>query len=270
MRRLPSLRAGLVATVLLAAAALAHAGRNCDAERPPSTASVVQGMAMAQRTAQALDASGARVVVLARAGQDLQRFGLQWSHLGFAYRTPEGPWRVVHKLNDCGSARAYVYRQGLGEFFLDGNMWRYQAAWSVPAPDVQARLLALLQAPAQAPVGPLAVDVPAYSMVSYAWGRRYQQSNQWAIETLAVAMAPEARGDRAAAQAWLRGQGYQPTVLRIGPLERLGGRLTRANIAFDDHPDADRFSDRIATVTADSVFAWLQASGLGMAPVVLR
>ena len=36
------------------------------------------------------------------------------------------------------------------------------------------------------------LDTPAYSMVSYAWGQRYQQSNQWAIETLAVAMAPEA------------------------------------------------------------------------------
>lgn len=266
MRRLP---ACLLAAALLAAAAAAHAGRNCDAERPPATASVVQGLALAQRTAQALDASGAQVVVLARAGQDLQRFGLQWSHLGFAYRTPEGAWRVVHKLNECGTARAYVYRQGLGEFFLDG-MWRYQAAWSVPSLAVQARLLPLLQALAQAPNGPLAADAPAYSMVSYAWGRRYQQSNQWAIETLAVAMVPEAAGNRVAAQAWLRSQGYQPAVLHIGPLERLGGRMTRANVAFDDHPDADRFGNRIATVTADSVFTWLQASGLGTAPVVLR
>ena len=29
-----------------------------------------------------------------------------------------------------------------------------------------------------------------YSIVSYAWGRTYQQSNQWAIETLALAMEP--------------------------------------------------------------------------------
>jgi hypothetical protein len=28
---------------------------------------------------------------------------------------------------------AAVYRQGLGEFFLD-DLWRYEAAWAVPTP----------------------------------------------------------------------------------------------------------------------------------------
>jgi hypothetical protein len=264
MSRAGRVVSGWLGVALLACSMAAHAGRSCEMQKP-TPASVVQGLALAQRTAQALDASGAQVVVLARAGQNLQRYGITWSHLGFAYRTAEGPWRVVHKLNQCGSASGFVYRQGLGEFFLDAP-WRYQAAWSVPTPAVQARLLAQLQTPGAA----LVVDAPAYSMVSYAWGQRYQQSNQWAIETLAVAMAPETAGSRAMAQGWLRAQGYQPAVLHIGPLERLGGRMTAANIAFDDHPPAERFSDRIATVTADSVFGWLQASRLGSAPVVLR
>lgn len=46
--------------------------------------------------------------------------------------------------------------------------------------------------------------------------------------------------------------------------------MTRANIAFDDHPNHKRFADRIETVTVDSVFAWLQRSGLGERPVVVR
>ena len=71
------------------------------------------------------------------------------------------------------------------------------------------------------------------------------------------------------AQAWLKFKGYEPTTLKIGPLTRLGGRMTAANVAFDDHPNDKRFSDRIETVTVDSVFAWLQRSGLGAAPVVL-
>jgi hypothetical protein len=108
-----------------------------------------------------------------------------------------------------------------------------------------------------------------YSMVSYAWGTRYQQSNQWAMETLAMAR-PEPARDRVQAQAWLSQQGYQPTPLALGPLTRLGGRLTAANVAFDDHPPAKRFSDRIETVTVDSAFAWLQRSGLGSAPVMVR
>jgi Uncharacterized protein conserved in bacteria (DUF2145) len=36
-----------------------------------------------------------------------------------------------------------------------------------------------------------------------------------------------------------------------------------AHIAFDDHPNSKRYSDRIETVTADSVFAWLPGVGLG-------
>ena len=43
-----------------------------------------------------------------------------------------------------------------------------------------------------------------------------------------------------------------------------------ANIAFDDHPNDKRFSDRIETVTVDSVFAWLQRSGLGGATTTVR
>lgn len=249
----------------LAAAALAftllaaHAGQRCDAT-PPTVDEVARGMALAQATAARLDASGAQVVVLARAGQDLGRYGIAWSHLGFAYReaaTDGRPrWRVLHKLNACGTARGEVWRQGLGEFFLD-RPYRYEAAFVVPAPEVQARLAPLLADNRRA----ARWHAPAYSLVAYPWSQRYQQSNQWAIETLAGALDDDAAG-RARAQAWLQLRGYTPQVLRLGPLERLGARATAANVAFDDHPGADRFADRIATVTADSVFAWLQRAGL--------
>ena len=62
--------------------------------------------------------------------------------------------------------------------------------------------------------------------------------------------------------------GYQPSVLKIGPLTRLGGRMTAANVAFDDHPNEKRFSDRIETVTVDSVLAWLRRAGLSRQPVM--
>jgi hypothetical protein len=263
-----------IAIALIAAAATvtAHAGRPCET-RPVQTQDVVRGMTLAAHTAARLDASGAQVVVLARAGQDLSRYGLAWSHLGFAYREGDagreggqGPaaWRVVHKLNQCGTASASLYRQGLGEFFLD-QPHRYEAAFVELSPEAQAQLLPLLRDNAR-------IDdwhEPRYSMVAYAWATRYQQSNQWAIETLAGAMDPSA-SSRARAQAWLQLKGYEPSTLRIDALTRLGGRLTRANIEFDDHPNAKRFSDRIETVTVDSVFAWLRASGLGGAPVVIR
>jgi hypothetical protein len=45
--------------------------------------------------------------------------------------------------------------------------------------------------------------------------------------------------------------------------------VTAANIAFDDHPTEKRFSDRIETVTVDSVFDWLMRTGLGQTLVKL-
>jgi hypothetical protein len=240
------------------APAPAQAGRNCEA-RPPTALAVQRGMDLAAGTAQALDATGAQVVVLARAGQDLSKYGLRWSHLALAYRDhADGRpvWRVVHKLNQCGTARADVFRQGLGEFFMD-DPHDYAAAIAVPTPNVQARLMNVVRDNGQL----LLLHVQAYNMVAYPWAGKYQQSNQWVVETLALSEEPDAH-TRERAQAWMRMKGYEPTVLRISPLVRLGARMTAGNVAFDDHPNDKRFSDRIETVTADSVFEWLQRSGL--------
>lgn len=254
----------------LCVASVAHAGRTCEATKT-TLRSVERGLALAEKTLASLNASGQKVVVLARAGQDLGKYGLQYSHLGFAYQQlgsdGTNTWRVVHKLNDCGTSASAVYRQGLGEFFMD-DLWRYEAAWLTLAPSAQERLFELLQTPGRA----TSLHHRPYSMVSYVWGHKYQQSNQWAIETLAAAIGPGV-ATRQQAQAWLSASGYEPTTLKIGPLTRLGGRVTAANIAFDDHPDEKRFSSRIETVTVDSVFSWLQRAQIsppGKLPAVVK
>ena len=287
-----AVRATLPTLMLALTAAPAQAGRTCEAT-PQSPAEVVRGMALALRTAQALDASGAQVLLLARAGADLSAYGLRWSHMGFVYRetapdaattgaagtsaVPAPVWRVVHKLNHCGSAEAALYRQGLGEFFLDRPV-RYEAAFMALAPELQARLLPLLRDNDRL----TQLDEPRYSMLAYPWSTRYQQSNQWLTETLALAaLEPGPLADNAAAtatglgqtlvgrpqaQAWLQDRGYAPSVLHIGAMQRLGARLSAANIAFDDHPDDKRWSDRIETTTVDSVFTWVRRAGLGVRP----
>lgn len=262
----PSLVALACALLAMAATPSAWAGRSCE-QKPLTPNALVQGLELARKTAEALDAeharNGTRVVVLGRAGQDLGKYQLRYSHLGWAYKTPEGPWRVLHKLNACGTSTGALYRQGLGEFFLD-DLWRHEAVWAVPSPALQAPLLAVLTDPARS----VRLNERDYNMVAYAWGTRYQQSNQWALETLALAAEPGI-ANRQQAQAWLGFKGYQPSTLRLGPLTRLGASTTSAHIRFDDHPNAKRFSDRIETVTVDSVMEWLERSGLGGAPVRL-
>lgn len=298
MRGLAAVKAFSFGLALLGAAACAQAGRACQA-KPLTLQELAQGLSLAESTARQLERSGARLVLLARAGQDLGRYGLQWSHMGLAYRDEDGPqpvWRVLHKLNHCGTARADLFRQGLGEFFLD-RPHRYEAAYLRLNPSLEAALLPLLKADV---AGLAAVHEPRYSMVAYAWGREYQQSNQWALELLALAaqaaqatdagqakaaagspeppasaaspaspaseparVAADPRSQRARAQTWLHQRGYQPSELRLGTFRRLGARLTMAHIEFDDHPTGPRFAGRIATTTVDSVFAWLPRAGLG-------
>ena len=233
----------------------AQAGRRCEAP-PPSVQSIERGLVLAQRTADSLEQAykeaGTRVVLLARAGQDLTRYQQYWSHAAWAYRLSQGGWRVVHKLNECKSDQSMLVRQGLGDFFLD-DLWRYEAVWHTVPPAWQGNLWNLLQDSARLRT----LHEPRYSMVSYAWGTRYQQSNQWALETLALAAEPAVRS-REHAQAWLKLKDYTPSVLQIRALTRLGGRMAAGNVAFDDHPNSQRFADKIETVTADSIFAWLE------------
>ena len=284
----------LAGAVAIAFAATASAGQACDTT-PPDTAAMTRALGLAERVQRSLDASAAQVVIIARAGQDLTRYGLNWSHLAFAYRVdtpaprpdgngtailgtygsaatsgpavsfaPHGTWRVVHKLNQCGTAEAAIFRQGLAEFFLD-TPFRYEAAYVVPNPEVQAALMQVLTDDRRL----VQWHTPAYSVVAYPWSTKYQQSNQWALETLAGSLDPAA-GTRERAQAWLQLHGYQPTVLHIDALTRLGGRMTRANVAFDDHPNSKRFSDHIETVTVESMFTWMQRTQIAGWPIVVR
>jgi hypothetical protein len=232
----------------------AQAGRSCE-DKPLEVHEISQGMNLAAKTAQALDRSGAQVVLLARMGQDLSKYNVRYSHMGFAYRDTDGRWRVVHKLNQCGTANAAVYRQGLGEFFLD-RPYRYEAAFVIPTSALQQQLAGLLNNNAQV----ARLHEERYNMLAYPWSVSYQQSNQWVIETLGMASA--GASNRHQAQSWLKQQNYQATTLYLNAMTRLGANVTRANIAFDDHPTDKRFSGRIETVTVDSVFTWLQNVGL--------
>ena len=257
-----------MAAMLLWQTPLALAGRSCEEQKPPSPQTIVKGLELAEKTWRALDKDfaerGTQVVVLARAGQDLSKYKLAYSHLGWAYRQPNGQWLVAHKLNTCGTATAQLYRHGLGEFFLD-DLFKYEAAWVVPTRQVQDMMLPVLKDKARLK----SLHSPAYNMVSYPWSTRYQQSNQWAIETMAAALDAQIT-NRDQAQSWLKKSGYQPSTLEIGAMTRLGGRMAQANVAFDDHPNSRRFANQIDTVTVDSVFAWLRRSGWGEATRSLR
>ena len=243
----------LACAALVLAAQQAAAGTPCEG-RAPSPELTRMSMQIADTTRTALEGFDDDVVLIARAGQDLSKYRLTYSHIAFAVREhPAGAWSVVHKLNTCGTATSSLYDEGLLNFFSD-SPHRYQAGIWRLAPEAQARLKKAL-------LGKKAKDYlePNYSLVAYPFSQRYQNSNGWVLEMLAFAVAPEDEANtRVSAQAWLKSHAYVPTQLELGAMTRLGARVSKANIAFDDHPPELRWSGKIQTVTVDSIVTWLR------------
>jgi hypothetical protein len=238
----------LLGTAFVTLSLNAVAGRSCEPVALTAQA-VYQSLDLAQRAYESLDASGAQLALIARRGQDLTAYGLRYSHIAIVWRdSPAGRWSLLHELNECGSARSSLYVQGLGDFFLD-DMFAYETLIIVPGDALQARLLAEIGSPELT-----SLHEDRYNMLAYPFSTLYQNSNQWVLELLAASLAPPGSiHDRRAAQAWLAGSGYRPTTLTIPALTRLGAELSRANIAFDDHPFDRRMAGQIDTVTVDSI-----------------
>lgn len=259
------LLAGLLALALSTALVPARAGQACR-EEPLRVGEVVRSMELARKTVEALDASGASVALVARAGQDLSSYGLLYSHMGIVVRDhPAGRWTVVHELNECGSASSNLYDEGVGNFFLT-DLYRYQAEIVIPGPALQARLATLM-----ASRSPRRLHEPHYNMLSYVYSTRYQNSNQWVLELLAAASAPPGQIEtRAEAQAWLQRARYDPATVEIPAAVRLGARMFRANVAFDDHPFERRMAGHIDTVHADALVRFVRAQDAGARVVVIE
>jgi hypothetical protein len=232
----------------------AVAGQACE-EKAPAAHSVQQAFRAAYRVHASLEQTSPRVALLARVGQDLSKHGLHYSHMALVHRSgPASPWRVKHLLNACGTDQSALWEEGLANFFLDDPL-SYDALLIVPGPALQERLWAAVQDRGRLH----RLHQERYNMVAFAFSTRYQNSNQWVLEVLASSVTGQSLGDaRTSAQQWLRSTGYEPTTLQLGTFTRLGGRMFRANVAFDDHPPERRFAGLIDTITVESVAAHLQ------------
>ncbi len=230
----------------------ALAGQTCE-DKPADPQKIMQGFELAHKVMRNLDSSGAQTAIIARAGQDLSKYQLRYSHLGIVRKDTEGRWIVMHELNQCGTAKSDLFNQGLANFFMD-DPFRFESLLLIPSTENQEKILRTLNSA-------MATQLhdSRYNMVSFPFATQYQNSNQWALEVIAAALASDVKiQGREQAQAWLKFAGYQATTLDIPMLTRLGGRMFRANIAFDDHPMSRRMAGKIDTVTVESIDQFLQ------------
>lgn len=236
----------LLFSALTLTAGAALAGRSCEERVAPADQTAVAFDAAAG-LAKMLGESGQKLAILARRGQNLEKYGVTFSHAAFAVKTDDG-WQVYHDLNLCNSAQSRLFLQGLAEFFAD-DLISQQVAVVVPEPWLQDRLIQVLSSKEEQ----FRMHEPAYSAVAYPFATKYQNSNGWVLETYARAAADVKLSNREQAQAWLKIAGYQPSIVELGTLTRLGARMFKANVAFDDQPPELRWKDKITTSTGDSV-----------------
>lgn len=235
----------------------ATAGTSC-LEKVQAPETVQKAFQLAIKTRAALDATDAQMALVARVGQDLSQYHLRFSHMAFVWRDhPQRRWLVIHELNQCGTAESNLYNQGLANFFFD-DMFAWDALIITLSQELQAKIIARLQNSSQLE----SMHESHYNVVAYPFSTQYQNSNQWVLEILADAMRNAQQTGRAQSQAWLKQNGYKPTMLRILTMKRLAGRMFKANVAFDDHPTSARFSGKIEVVSVDSVTEFIKQHNL--------
>jgi len=231
----------------------AHAGRNCEATAPDA-AKTQKGIRFATQVRESLELSGAKLVLIGRVGSDQSKRGVRMTHVGYLFRDhPAGQWTVVHELNGCGSGESDLFDEGLANFFMD-DPFDYESQIVIPAPELQDKLAKVLLSPVKR-----GMHHPSYSSIANPWSTKHQNSNGWALEVLAAAIAgPDIVRNRADAQRWLKEAGYQPALIRIGAGERAGARLFTPNIRFGDHPDTAWQNQTYEVSTGDAALTFFR------------
>lgn len=239
------------AGLLLLWSSASFAGQSCgESELAPQE--LANALELAEKTRQYLISQQAQTAIIARVGQDLKKYGLRYSHLGMVYQDKPGHYTVLHELNECGSDRSGLYEEGLGNFFLD-DVFAFEVLVLIPP-------TALQQGLQQAISNHNAVKIhfPEYNMLAYPFSDSHQNSNQWGLELIAHVLHQQQSLERAELQRWLQAQQYQPGVITVDPLSRMGASAFRANVTFTEHPLKQRLNGDYEVVTVESVQQFLQ------------
>jgi hypothetical protein len=217
-----------------------------------------------------LDASGHGLAFIARSGLDLDRFGVRYSHAGLSLKGGlSTPWAVRQLYYACDEKRPRVFDQGISAFLLglnDPTLGYISIVFVPPEQAVTLERAVLDNRQALQLLG------ATYSANAYAFSLMYQNCNQWVAEMLAAAWGglDDSTPDlRPQAQAWLKDQGYQPSVFDLGwrPLMWLASFIPWLH--DDDHPADDLGEARFRVSMPDSIESFVRATVPGATRVEL-
>jgi hypothetical protein len=265
MRCLPRRAAALLRAAWLAvglgACAAGHASalRSCDAAPALSAAQQDLLIRFAAIVKTELQASGRQLAIVSRSGLDLGRWGQRYSHSGLSLQASENtPWSVRQLYYACDEARPLVFDQGLSAFVLGLNDpgSGYISVVLIPGEPADRLARTALSKP-QA----LQMLADSYSANAFAFSQRYQNCNQWVIETIAAAWGglPPGEGARGEAQAWLRAQGFVPATFELGWRPWMWLSHLVPWLHSDDHPADDLAQNRFRVSMPASIEAFVRS-----------
>ncbi|KAF7598848.1 MAG: hypothetical protein CGU28_09645 [Candidatus Dactylopiibacterium carminicum] len=245
--------------LLLQSAQAASSNQYCARHEQVDVAAVDHMLQLGAVLEQQLDRAGARVALISRAGLDLSRFGLRYSHAGLALRSPEG-WAVRQLYFDCDSGQPRIFDQGLPGFAL-GNEQDDPAFISVVL--LSGERADSLAARTTDNTGALNLLGGDYSANAYAFSTQYQNCNQWVAELMAQAwgklpLTPTPEQTRGLAQAWLQQAGYQPTLISSDNPFVIIASWFMPFLHRSDHPPGNREQNRFMVSMPASLEAFVR------------
>ena len=246
------LRYLMFATLLLAGGV--YAGQDCGERSAPTPEALARGLQLGEKMRDQLESSGASMALIARVGLNLSEYNQRFTHMGVAVRDHvRNRWQVLHLFNPCGKSQSEIMTQPLEKFY-EVDLFEFEAMALVPSQSRQAQLRNVFLNPVKAK----ALHTPAYNMIAHPFNTRFQNSNQWILEMIAMGLDDsQSVNNRAQAQDWLKAQAYEPGAIRIPNLKRTGARLFSSHISFADHTQEEYENQRYQVVTVDSIIRLL-------------
>ncbi len=248
-------------------AAGVYAGQDCGERAAPTAQALARGLQLGQRVREQLESSGASMALVGRIGLNLSEFGQRYSHLGVALRDHvRNRWQVVHLFNPCGKAESEIQAQPVEKFF-ETDLFEYEALVVVPSYTNQGRMRNAFMQPASA----TAMHQKAYNLIAHPFRTDFQNSNQWILEMMTVALDSTGRTrDRAGAQRWLQAQGFAPAGVRIPNTRRTAARLFSPHVRFSDHTQEEYEKQTYLVVTVESITRFLSQVDPGATQQLVR
>ncbi len=232
---------------------VSYAGRQCT-EFVPTARQFYHASNMALALQKQLHTKKVQLALVGRVGGDLSAYDIKYSHMGFLYKktTSSGEqWLFVHELNECGSRFSSLYDQGMVNFFLD-DLLNMDIVVLIPDMALQQKISALLKT-----VEANKYHFKNYNMIAHPFSLQYQNSNQWVLEVIAAAQNSPGIRNRQDAQSFLKQQAYQPQLIHLSPLKKMGAGMFSSHIHFDDHTDKENRSNSFQTVSVKSIINYL-------------